>query len=1058
MLFNIILFFFVVTCLVMLLRESQTWTMEGFDSPPSFPVSSHNEFVQASKDKFNKMTNTINLPDPAVPITNAGSKDMKEATGNVILKPTSSTFDLSIQTQNPLPEELPDALELAKKCEAAANTCDAFNDPTFQKYCGMSFDKDAVGSDGKPRSGGGMFVSPTDRSAHLTRFREVKEKGMEPYDPYKVAKPTIGQSKSGTFALTKDQCVVVKEKVDCETKQTFNSPNCAQCYTSRYFSRVDPQTTRIGATMFLSGNGAANITSTHNGIRMEEKSLSRNSTVELAIPGDAEGATIDITVKKATSPPTFVSGYLQAETARGVFKIDINRMVQSDKVTNRKPRLSGTTSVNGFRCVSMIPGAGKATMTLSLLVPFSFINMYESDALSCDNGPLITKESSAIFLESDPCFSKDSRPGNYKLECLQDRWVSLGGDQKGTGYPSDQAKANALQKSNGKDLDIDTIIEMIAVRMARAVTGKDAAGKPLSIPQWNEDSMWGLGIPINSPCDGIENQSGTLTRECLSYLYMNKGAHSHIGPTYTLPPNESASMKDQTIHNTYCQPGTELDPATDAGLAFANTVGGGIDGIKKKYDEIHRTANDNGIPNQQRADAVKKCYGVQIKPVVANKVAGPKQVFAVGPDYRYRRDEAQAVCAKYGAQVATKAQLEEAQRNGADWCFSAWLADSPHGSWPISLTPVRGCGDRRGIIEWTPDSQKAGVNCYGSKPVQADVPVPNEILPFNGNVWDQPTEPTYFRVTGGYLETSDLQPACFNGLSPQQAMENCNNLGSQCAGFSYSIDGGGHGCYKGNVEGGKVMDANYVGYVKSSMSPAGNVSGRYIKLQHQSVICMNLAQIYVLSEKGGKNIITPNTTVSKSSVFGADHFPNRNFVDGVGNTIIHTSCGDIPWIEVDLGRTVPLYKIVIRNRSDCCQDRAQGITIQVLDESKTIVYASRPIRSTNMMYAVYPPSPEVKVDQKEDMDLLPKNGPWKCLSPYTTPARKNAAGDVECMSWNNRDCMWMGSDAACNSTLTQHKDNPGVRPLICGEMHRQQWGGTGYDNPNHWCAQLKPRL
>lgn len=963
MLFNIIVFFIVLLCLTIILQQSKRWKQDGF---VDIPVPGHQEFVKESADKFNQLTNMINLTDPAVPITPSGAKDMKDATGNVILTPSSTSFDILIKSDNPLPEVLPDTLELSKKCESAENTCAAFDDPTFQKYCGMSFDRDAIGSDGKPRSGGGMFVSPTDRSALLTRFKEVKDTGMEPYDPYKVARPTIGQSKPGTFALTKDQCMVVKEKVDCETKQTFQSANCAQCYTSRSFSRVGPEATRIGATLLLTGNGTVSIRSTHKSISMDEKLMTGNSTTEVTLPGDSEGVVLDITVKNAPSPPTFIAGYLQAETARGVFKMDIGRLIQSDKVTNAKPRLSGTKTINGFRCMSMVPGTGKTTMTLSLLIPFSFINMYETDALTCDNGPLITKADSAIFLESDPCFSKDSKPGNYKLECLQDRWVSLGGSQKGTGYPSDLAKANAIQK-NGGDLDIDTILDTLGTKMRRAITGKDEAGKALSIAEWNEVSMWGLGIPIESPCDGAENQSGSLTRDCLSYLYMNKGIHSHTGPTYTLPPNESASMKDQSVPNTYCQPGTEMDPATDAGLAFANRIQGGIEGVKKKYDEIHRTANDNTIPNQQRQDAVKKCYGVQLQASTSNKVSGPKQVFAVGPDYRYRRDEAAAVCAKYGAQVATMAQLEDAQKKGADWCFSGWVADNTTGSWPISLNPVNGCGNRRGIIQWTPDSQKAGVNCYGAKPSASDVPTPNEILPFNNNVWDQPAEPTYFKVTGGYLQTTGSQPACFDGLSPQQAMENCDNLGAQCAGFSYSVDGSGSGCYKGNVEGGKVADNNYVGYVKGMPSKTGGtVSGRYIKLQHSRVECMNLAQIRVFSTKGGPNIITPNTVVSKSSVYGGDAFPNRNFVDGVGNTFIHTSCGDVPWILVDLGKTVPLYKIVVQNRADCCKERARGISIQVLDDSKNLIYVSNPITTINDVYTIYPPNSDIQGDVAED--------------------------------------------------------------------------------------------
>jgi hypothetical protein len=406
MLGNIILFFIVLLLLGIILQYRTLWKEEFID----IPVASHIAFVRDSESKFNQLTNTINLLDPAVPVNAKSAMSMKDATKHSTLLPTSKSFDVSVKTDHQIPDELPDSLELAKKCEAAPKTCNAFDDPTFAKYCGMSFDKTGIASDGKPHTGG-LFISPTDRSSQLTRFNNVKETGSEPYDPYKVAKPTIGQSKEGTFALTKDQCIVVKEKVDCEEKQTFSSTNCTQCYTSSYFSRVGPEASRIPSKLVFAGNGTVLIRSTQASISMEEKTLQPNQPIEFTLPENAEGVVIDITVKKAASPPTYLAGYLQGETGRGVFKMELIRLVQSDKSTGAKPRISGMKAVNGYRCTAMVPGASKTTMVLSLLMPFSFINMYDSDALTCDNGPVLTKASSAVFLESDPCFSKTNRPG-----------------------------------------------------------------------------------------------------------------------------------------------------------------------------------------------------------------------------------------------------------------------------------------------------------------------------------------------------------------------------------------------------------------------------------------------------------------------------------------------------------------------------------------------------------------------------------------------------------------------------------------------------------------------
>lgn len=121
---------------------------------------------------------------------------------------------------------------------------------------------------------------------------------------------------------------------------------------------------------------------------------------------------------------------------------------------------------------------------------------------------------------------------------------------------------------------------------------------------------------------------------------------------------------------------------------------------------------------------------------IANTAAPAPQVFAVGPGYNYTQAQAPEVCAKYGAQVATTAQLQDAQSHGADWCFTGWVSDSNNAMYPITTSTEGGCGNgRSGVITWTPGNNNAGVNCYGPKPGINDYP--NTILPFNQSVWNQ---------------------------------------------------------------------------------------------------------------------------------------------------------------------------------------------------------------------------------------------------------------------------------------------------------------------------------
>jgi hypothetical protein len=190
--------------------------------------------------------------------------------------------------------------------------------------------------------------------------------------------------------------------------------------------------------------------------------------------------------------------------------------------------------------------------------------------------------------------------------------------------------------------------------------------------------------------------------------------------------------------------------------------------------------------------------------------------------------------------------------------------------------------------------------------------------------------------------------------------------------------------------------------------------------------------------------------VTKSSGYEGDIFPVQNFVDGKEQIFVHTSCYDVPWIQVDLGSEQPIAKVVIVNRKDCCLARVLGATLSILDGDASPVYTSAAISTVNQTYTFYPTDPTPRGDVPEDAIKAPKVGPWTCLPGMPSPMRKNTSGDVECMSRNHRDCMW-SSDAQC----ARDRDNPpsSVDPLVCGAMHQREWGSPGYDNPGHWCSR-----
>jgi hypothetical protein len=111
------------------------------------------------------------------------------------------------------------------------------------------------------------------------------------------------------------------------------------------------------------------------------------------------------------------------------------------------------------------------------------------------------------------------------------------------------------------------------------------------------------------------------------------------------------------------------------------------------------------------------------------------------------------------------------------------------------------------------------------------------------------------------------------------------------------------------------------------------------------------------------SLITPNTRVTKSSGYQGDMFPNSNFVDGNRNNFVHTSCYDIPWIEVDLGEMKEIYLIDVFNRVDCCAERVLGTVLQLMNDRRDIIYTSNPIRTTNRIYTWFPPDRKILVDR-----------------------------------------------------------------------------------------------
>jgi hypothetical protein len=107
---------------------------------------------------------------------------------------------------------------------------------------------------------------------------------------------------------------------------------------------------------------------------------------------------------------------------------------------------------------------------------------------------------------------------------------------------------------------------------------------------------------------------------------------------------------------------------------------------------------------------------------------------------------------------------------------------------------------------------------------------------------------------------------------------------------------------------------------------------RWLKLTHfSSATIINLAEISVTS--GGTNIALWKPAFA-STLFSGDFLP-QYLVDGITNVDnnFYGSSGEIgSWVAIDLGNvSSTITNIFITNRINCCQERAIGITVQLLE-------------------------------------------------------------------------------------------------------------------------------
>ena len=194
-------------------------------------------------------------------------------------------------------------------------------------------------------------------------------------------------------------------------------------------------------------------------------------------------------------------------------------------------------------------------------------------------------------------------------------------------------------------------------------------------------------------------------------------------------------------------------------------------------------------------------------------------------------------------------------------------------------------------------------------------------------------------------------------------------------------------------------------------------------------------------------------------------FPGKNFVDGdTGQTynFVHTSCGDVPWVQVDLGSMKEIYRVIVYNRVDCCQSRILGTRLQIINDQNEMVYVSDPVNSTNQTYSWYPPNSSIKVDEPDEslsfnLTIRDTPGTWSWADsmaqakaagarlPTHDEVRKYIASRGQ-QPLYGKDVWWPVSDG---SNVWVSVGNYDVRTRL-GNRHDSMFGPPGWGPTNQY--------
>lgn len=633
---------------------------EGFVALPDANTG-YQASVNESQTRYNKFSRLVNpITNSIIPVgspdslVNQKKEEVNASLGsaNVEFSPDSKqtlvlkNFANKFKARSDSDKSLYAAI---KFCREAGQGKDPFSAVSengefrFDRDCGVCL-TDGIDEESKRfRKPQGMIVDPDARDAAI----DEKEANGWPYPRIGPALGTCeGAPEQPVFATTKEDFDRFGARQRCLREKTLGGPDhCALCFESdNVFSAVPPSTQMNMIGLVLQGTGTAKVEA--RGITFGEIRLSESSVSRIDLKDIQEGDTFLLNVNEVPGSTTVtnVYGYLFGKTPRdGLFTMPLNLIATIDDETGASPSKSGgfyNFDDIGLDVAKMRPGAGRSKMRLRGVIPFSFVQPNELAAMDCLDGPYQKQAGSAsAFATDQPCFVRGAKPGNYNNDCLRERILDAGCTNAGTLFKSPQqlnTRAGAIQTLTQiyRTLQGVADLDMVDPNATKMCTGREIQ-TPCD-PFIARPGTLKFGASLTSSNRAVANQA----RQCLSFLYHNKGANEtavppRVGPTYGNPTTYRNDQKN--VKNIFCLPDGELNPdRTQRGReTLARIADNGyegkfsVDAIKQYLSDQLTLATDltrNGNSDPERRAAITNCFGANLRNLPAAVTGSPQVI------------------------------------------------------------------------------------------------------------------------------------------------------------------------------------------------------------------------------------------------------------------------------------------------------------------------------------------------------------------------------------------------------------------------------------------------